>query len=620
MPAHIAVLPEHLASKIRAGEVVQRPESVVKELLENAIDAGATDIHVIVKSAGKSLIQVIDNGSGMNAEDAVVSFGHHATSKIHDLEDLDRIRTLGFRGEALASIAAVAHVELRTRRTSDDLATIVRMEGGELKETTTTAAPVGTSISVKNLFYNTPARRHFLKSDQTESKHCIETVYRTALAYPTIAFRLEMGEDVVVDAAPTDLHGRMAQLFGEQFAASHVPVQEKTDIISIGGFISQPTFSRRTKAEQYLFLNGRYFQSKTLQYAIYSAYEHVLIKGNYPSYVINITLDPKHIDVNVHPQKLEVKFDDEKMVYSMLNAVVKKGLSTYSLIPETTLPGGDLPDDARLRFAQGGRFEPMGDFRVNVATGEISSPSRMPVGERISRNPQPVPTDDAVSMLFSQTPEIETPSKEYHHDSLRKDVAEIGGSIWQLHNKYIVAQIRTGIIIVDQHVAHERVLYEKALDTLSAKLPFSQQLLFPCSIEMSPANIALVRDILPDLQGLGFAIRFFGKNTVVIDAVPQDVRPGNETWVLAELIEQAREYGQMGTPDARDHIAKTYACKAAIKAGDKLTPPEMNSLIDHLFATRMPYVCPHGRPIVIKIALEELDRRFGRPVPGDPMK
>jgi len=303
---------------------------------------------------------------------------------------------------------------------------------------------------------------------------------------------------------------------------------------------------------------------------------------------------------------------------------VKKGLNSYSLIPETALPDNAASDDARLRFTQGGRFEPMGDFRVNVSTGEISSPPRIPAGgaqsgagERFSRgSAQPAPTDDAVSLLFSQSPEIESPTKDFHHDSLRKDVAEIGGSIWQLHNKYIVAQIRTGIIIVDQHVAHERVLYEKVLNTLSANLPFSQQLLFPCNLEMSPANIALVHEILPDLQGLGFSIRFFGKNTVVIDAVPQDVRPGNETWVLAELIEQAREYGQMGTSEARDHIAKTFACKAAIKAGDKMTPPEMNSLIDQLFATQMPYVCPHGRPIVIKIALEELDRRFGRPVPA----
>jgi len=634
MAGIISILPEQLASKIRAGEVVQRAESVVKELVENAIDAGADSIHIVLAGAGKNLIQVIDNGSGMSPDDAIAAFGHHATSKLHDLEDLNRIRTLGFRGEALASIAAVAHVELRTRRAEDDLAAVVRIEGGEVKETAADAAPVGTSVSVKHLFYNTPARRHFLKSDQTELKHCLETAYRSALAHPHVAFQLTSNGEKIIDVAPADIRGRIEQLFGEAFASSHVYVQEKTDVVSIEGFISQPTFSRRTKAEQYLYLNDRYFQNKTLQFAVYSAYEHVLIKGNYPSYFLYITIDPKHVDVNVHPQKLEVKFDDERMVYTIVNALVKKGLQTYSLIPEISIPEGtssdnspgNAPEGAHLRFATGGKFEPMGEYRVNVQTGEVSTLSRMPsFGGNYSgrtgapfenRNPPKEKiTDDAVSLLFSQSPDGELPTKDFHHDSLRKDVADIGGSIWQLHNKYIIAQIRSGMIIIDQHVAHERVLYEKALATLSSKLPFSQQLLFPCNIEATPADVEFVKELLPDLQGIGFVVRFFGKNTIVIDAVPHDVKAGSETRVFTELIHNAREQGNLGVSEMRDYIAKTFACKAAIKAGDPLSPPEMNSLIDRLFATQMPYVCPHGRPIVIKIALEELDRRFGRSVP-----
>ena len=614
MSKHIQILPEHLASKIRAGEVVQRPESVLKELLENAIDAGATTVHVQVKQAGKSLIRVTDNGTGMSPEDARLACHHHATSKISSMDDLEHIRTLGFRGEGLASIVAVSQAELRTRRAEDDLAFVMRMEGGEIVETTQEAAPVGTTVIVKNLFYNTPARRHFMKSDATELKHCAEAVYRVALGFPHIGFTLLSGDDVIVATEPADLPVRLQQLYGEQFAAAHIPVEDSTDIISVWGFISTPAFARHTKADQYLFLNNRFIQSKSLQHAVFSAYEHVLIKGNYPSYFLFVSLDPRHVDVNVHPQKLEVKFDDERMVYNMIHAVVKRGISTQMILPEAAFSdalGND--DDARLRFVPPSAMPAggPGGVRVNTATGEVMSGMS---GGGWQRGPEIEPPD-AIASLFATAPVMEQPTRDYHHDTLRKDVAEIGTSIWQVHNKYIMAQIRTGIMIVDQHVAHERVLYEKALHTLSNNLPFSQQLLFPCSVPLSPGDIALVRSLLVDLEPLGFALRFFGKDTVIIDAVPHDVRPGSESRILMELVHQAREFDRMGVADARDMVAKTFACKAAIKAGDRLTGPEMNGLIDQLFATQMPYVCPHGRPIVIKIALDELDRRFGRPIP-----
>lgn len=615
MSGHIKILSEQLANKIRAGEVVQRPESALKELLENAIDAGATSVHVLLKQAGKQLIQVIDNGGGMAPDDALLAAQHHATSKISSIDDLEHIRTLGFRGEGLASIAAVSQMELRTRRPVDDVAYVIRGEGGTILDTGSEAGAVGTTVAVRNVFYNTPARRHFMKTDQTELKHCVEAVYRAALAFPAIGFTLQSGDDVLIQVESSDLPERLRQLYGEEFAARHVHVSESTDVISVAGFISAPSFARQSKADQYLFLNNRYIQSKSLQHAVFSAYEHVLIRGNYPSYFLFITLDPRHIDVNVHPQKLEVKFDDERMVYNMIHAVVKRGLSSFAVVPEASFTDALSGEDARLRFAPaipGSSFN--GGLQVNRNTGEVFQADSGGTAPW-ARGGDPGPMPDMLSTLFSTSVDMERPTQEYHHDTLRNDVAEIGSSIWQVHNKYIMAQIRTGIIIVDQHVAHERVLYEKALSHLSNNLPFSQQLLFPCSVSMSPNDIVLVRSLLGELEPLGFSLRFFGKDTVVIDAVPHDVRPGSESRILTELVHQARESDRLGVADVRDMVAKTFACKAAIKAGDRLTGPEMSGLIDQLFATQMPYVCPHGRPIIIKIALEELDRRFLRPVP-----
>ncbi len=617
MPTSIRILPEHIANKIRAGEVVQRPESVVKELVENALDAGATAITITLRGAGKTLIQVADNGNGMSAEDAMVACQHHATSKLGTIEDLERIRTLGFRGEALASIASVAHLEIRTRRPDDDLAFVVRIEGGTIVHSGQDSGPVGTTITVKHLFFNTPARRNFLKSDTTEQKHCVEAVHRAALAFPGVGFTLVSNDTVVIDAPPGEAYDRLAQLYGASFADEHVPVEESTDIIGVRGFISRPSFARQTKSDQYLFLNNRYIQSKSLQYAVTSAYEHVLIKGNHPSFFLFISLDPKHIDVNVHPQKLEVKFDDERAVFSVIHAVVKKALRAFALFPDAVVSGTETGEGG-LRFGGTSGLVGMGSFRVDVRTGEVSMPGGggSPAGERDDGGyPLPAPPDPYRS-LFAPRPERDEPS--LYHDALRQDVAEIGSSIWQVHNKYIIAQIRTGIIIVDQHVAHERVLYERALQRVTGNIPFTQPLLFPCSITLSPPELALVKAMQGELEPLGFALRFFGKDTVVIDGVPQDVKAGSERRVFTELLAEARDFERVGVGESRDLVAKTFACKAALKAGDKLTPPEMHKLIDELFATNMPYVCPHGRPIVIKISLAELDRRFGRTVQTEP--
>jgi DNA mismatch repair protein MutL len=612
MARTINILPEHIANKIRAGEVVQRPESVVKELVENAIDAGATAITVSLRGAGKSLIQVIDNGAGMSSEDAMVACLHHATSKLGSVEDLVSIRTLGFRGEALASIASVSHLEIRTRRAEDDLAFVVRIEGGTVMHSGQDSGSVGTSVTVKHLFFNTPARRNFLKSDTTEQRHCVEAVHRVAIAFPGVAIKLISNDDVGIDVSASDLGERLVQLYGRKFSDQYVPVEEVTDLFTVRGFVSRPNFARQTKGDQYLFLNDRYIHNKSLTYAVTSAYEHVLIKGSYPSFFLFIVLDPKHVDVNVHPQKLEVKFDDERSVFNVVHSVVKKGLRAFALFPDA-LMSGEGGNAAGLSFGGSSDLVSMGNFRVDVRTGEVTGPT--PAGGGTDSGIDVPPPPDPYRSLFA--PRGERDDHAYYHDMLRSDVAEIGSSIWQVHNKYIMAQIRSGIIIVDQHVAHERVLYERALQRVQGNIPFTQSLLFPCSISLSPPDLALVKSMLGELEPLGFALRFFGKDTVIIDGVPQDVKAGSEQRVFNDLLGEARNFDQIGVGETRDMVAKTFACKAAIKAGDRLTAPEMHKLIDELFATNMPYVCPHGRPIVIKLSLAELDRRFGRPVQTD---
>ncbi|MEN3037624.1 MAG: DNA mismatch repair endonuclease MutL [Candidatus Kryptonium sp.] len=605
----IKILPDEIASKIAAGEVIQRPESVVKELIENSIDAGAKNITVILKEAGKTLIQVIDDGCGMSEDDAVLAFERHATSKIETYEDLENIRTLGFRGEALASIAAVAKVEMKTRTQDDELATLVRIEGGKLIEVSKTAHPVGTSILVKNLFYNTPARRNFLKSNHTEFRHAYEAFIRFAIAYPEISFEFISDDEVISKFEATDLETRIKQTFGDDFFETLIPVNEKTEFISIHGFISKPEFSKKTKSDQFIFLNRRYIINRSINHAVYSAYEHLLEKGNFPSFILMISIDPRHVDVNVHPSKLEVKFDDEHGIYNFVRAVIKHSLSKFNLIPEV-------------------EFEPSGGIKLRTSSEIEQIKQRLinltePIKEKIQKEKQ-----YSLEFLASSFPEAETGIKaKVGLEKVEKISKEIqstisqaeersdseGTSFMQIHGKYIIAQIKSGIMIIDQHVAHERILYEKALDRLNSGSPFTQQLLFPQTIELAPADMAIVKELKEHLESLGFDLRIFGKNTLVLYGVPPEIKQGAEKKILQEIIELYKENSN-AEPNLsiRENLAKSFACKTAIKAGDRLTSEEIQVLIDQLFLTQNPYVCPHGRPIIIKISLEELDKRFGR--------
>ncbi len=610
----IKILPENLANKIAAGEVVQRPESVVKELIENSVDAGSTSIELVIKKAGKSLIQVFDNGTGMNEEDAILCIQKHATSKISEYSDLENILTLGFRGEALSSIASVSQFEIKTETSDEDFGTLVRIDDSGNVIVEKGSYSKGTSVAVKNLFFNTPARRNFLKSDFTELKHIIDTFNRIALSHPKINFKLHNDDEIILNYSAGTIEDRIQQVFADNMLDALIKVEEKTDFISLYGYAGKPTMLKKSKGDQYLFLNSRYVVSKQINHAVFTAYENILEKGDYPFFLLFLDIDPQRIDVNVHPSKLEVRFDDDKDVYSFVLAVVKKSLATHDLVPlmqfTDTAPEGD-----KLSFNNFNRVE-KNDFSDRPVFSERKSVARTDFSDR------------EIDLIFSAIPENINQENITHHPFEKNDTREVyheagnyeqkngnedGATfIIQLHNKYILSQIKTGLMIIDQHVAHERVLYEKVWKRFEADLPFSQQLLFPRTVELDPGSFGLVKEIYPFLTKLGFTLKFFSKNTIVIEGVPEDVKSGSEEKVLLDLINEYTTNQRENKLESKENIAKSYSCKAAIKAGDYLSEKEMRLLIDQLFATSMPYVCPHGRPIVVKISLDEFDRRFGR--------
>lgn len=615
MAKRIKILPDNIASKIAAGEVVQRPESVLKELMENAIDAGAKIVEVIIKRAGKTFIQVCDDGSGMSEEDLVLCVQKHATSKIEAFEDLEAIKTLGFRGEALSSIAAVSQLEIRTETREEEIGTALKNdEAGNIK-IDKGSFPKGTCVTVKNLFFNVPARRKFLKTDTTEFKHIVDTFNRIALSHTSISFKFFNGVDSVFDYPAESLKERVGHVFGENMPDALIPIEEKTELISVYGFVGKPSLLRKSRGDQYLFLNSRYILNKNINHAVFTAYENILEKGDYPFFLLFIEIDPERIDVNIHPSKLEAKFDDEKDIYNFILSVVRKGLGSHDLVPSMVFSEQDMSEE-KLAFK---KFQPANrdDF------------SDRPGRERYQPEVKKY-SEEEIDLLFgSITDEVVIKTegkiepklykgneqKEMHHEKAElntPDKTEESPFIIQLHNKYILSQIKSGLMIIDQHVAHERVLYEKALNRLETDIPFSQQLLFPKKVKTDPARVSLLKELEPYLSRLGFQLKFLAKETVKIEGVPDDVRKGTEEQVLFDLLEEYANNEREKHLEQKDNVAKSYSCKTAIKAGDRLDERAMRLLIDQLFATSMPYVCPHGRPIVVKISLNEFDRRFGR--------
>ena len=599
--AKIKVLSEEIASKIAAGEVVQRPESVVKELIENSIDAGAKSIDVEVKDAGKSFIRVTDDGAGMNEEDALLAFERHATSKIETYQDLENVSTLGFRGEALYSIAAVSQVELKTKTGEEDAAVYLRIDGGKREELSRAALATGTTIIVRNLFFNTPGRRNFMKANPTEFRHVYQTVSRYAIAFPNIEFTLQSGEDVVLRAKSDTVRGRLDEVFGDRFTDSLVSFEEDYDHLKISGFLGKPEYTKRTRGEQFLFLNKRYVLSKAVNHAAFSAYENLIDKGDFPFFAIFIEMPPDEVDVNVHPSKMEVKFRDERSIYGAIRSATRSALVRSDLVPEM----GMSSDSGRFFSRPTTESSRGGIVPVTFSSGGAPSSGprgRMLEDERIA---------DAVDPLFSlRVPQNRSNSTDTAEDE-SGPIDSGQGIIYQLHNKYIISQISTGLLVVDQHAAHERVIYERTLRRFNEHGQNTQQLLFPISLNPGPADFTIVEEILPDLNLMGFSIKTFSGTTVVLDGVPVDLKPGRESTILTEILEDYKRDNDLRlTP--REKLCKTYACKAAVKAGDYLTMEEMESLIDQLFQAEVPYVCPHGRPVLVKIPLLELDKKFGR--------
>ena len=592
----INVLPEDLINKIAAGEVIDRPASVVKELVENALDAGATEITVIIGEGGKSLIQVVDNGSGMDESDLLLAFQRHATSKISDYADLTRIQTLGFRGEALASIASVARVEAKSVPQGSTSGHLLRIEGGVMQQVQAHAGNPGTSVAVKNLFFNTPARRKFLRATNTEYRQILSVLNRFFLAYPELSFTLVKDGEAVQELKPQSLEERIGAVLGSRVRKNLVPV-ENEGYLRISGFVGNQDAARSSRGDQYFYFNRRYFTHKNLNYAVFSAYGDIIPRGTYPFFLLFLEMEPEQADVNVHPTKMEVKFSNEQLVFASVRGAVKRALSTAHVIP--TFSPQTAPPSRPETTTQADWYRP-----AVQPQGELSL--RGP--ELPPQPPSPGPSlgsgDAAAPPLV--TPQATPPPLPGGDKSIYEPT-----NVWQVHRKYILSEIKTGLILIDQHVAHERILYEQALESFEKRKPASQQLLFPLTVELSAEDFELLLEMIPFLERIGFIIKAFGKNTVVLEGVPSGIRLTGEEKCLIDMLDEFKR-GKKENLDIRDNVAKSFACRSAIKAGEPLTREAMNALIDQLFSTREPYFCPHGRPVIINLSLEEIDRRFKR--------
>ena len=616
MPDIIQLLPDAVANQIAAGEVVQRPASAVKELVENAIDAGADKIQLILKDAGKSLIQVIDNGGGMSLTDARMSFERHATSKIRKADDLFAIRTMGFRGEALASIAAIAQVELKTRRHEDELGTRIFIEGSEVLKQEACSADTGTSICVKNLFYNTPARRNFLKSNPVEMRHILDEFQRIALANPKVFFSLYHDGQEVYHLPAAILKQRIIHLFGNNYNQRLVPVEEDTTIIKLHGFVGKPEFARKTRGEQFFFVNNRFIRDAYLNHAVLSAFEELLPDETYPLYVLFIDIDPSKIDINVHPTKTEIKYQDEKAIYAIIRSAVKRSLGRYNITPSldfdqensiehlvTTKPFEEI-------VAPTISFNP--DFNPFNSESKIEReiPFLRNTGE-YRKSPIPANWDTLYEISKKETT---LQQQVYEEKTIVADEQEVSRpaerQLFQVHSRFILSPIKSGFMLINQQAAHERILYERFLQQLQNHSGVSQQSLFPQSVTLNSSDFELLKELLPDIRALGFDIREFGKNTVVVEGIPADLSNVDENKLLETLLEGYKNNQSILKLDKRDSLARSLARNAATKSGTKMSLEEMNLLVDQLFACQMPNLALNGKLVITTFTLNELLERF----------
>ena len=627
----IQLLPDAIANQIAAGEVIQRPASVVKELLENSIDAGSTNIKLVIKDAGRTLIQVIDDGCGMSETDARMSFERHATSKIRQSEDLFCIRTMGFRGEAMASIAAVAQVELRSRRHFDELGTRLVVEASEVKTQEPCPCSRGTTLSVKNLFYNVPARRNFLRSNTVEMRHIMDEFQRIAIANSDIFFSLHHNNSEIFHLPAGNLRQRLIGVFGNNANKKLVPVSEETDILKLSGFVGKPEFAKKTRGEQYFFVNNRFIKSGYLNHAVVAAYEDLLPKDTYPLYVIFIDIDPARIDINVHPTKQEIKFEDERLVYNYLKVAIRHSLGQYSIMP--TLDFDQAPAFYNTLTSANRpikREETVKSSTSKGSAGSSSSSVSSVVGDshRQANNLQnwqklyegldnfdTEPTTDSSGSTEEIPPALTLESK--WHDEDTENPATTSGTAkkgrktpFQLHNSYVVSQIKSGMLIIDQQAAHERILYDCYLTVLEQQQNATQSQLFPRTLSLSPSDAKLLSDILETVNDLGFDIQEFGTNTFVVNGIPSELAGKQDELKLIEtLLEQYKNNLSLKL-NIKENIARSMAKSASIKTGQSLEVEEMQALIDQLFACEVPYKSPSGRKCFISVELDELAKRF----------
>ena len=623
MPDKILLLPDNIANQIAAGEVIQRPASAVKELLENAVDAGATEIKLIINDAGKSLVQVIDNGGGMSETDARMSFERHATSKITTIDDLFHIKTMGFRGEALASIAAVAQVELKTKRLADETGTYIEIENSVVKKQEPIAVAEGTSIAMKNLFFNVPARRNFLKSNNAEMRHIVDEFTRVALAFPQIFFSLTANNQQIFHLEAGNLKQRILQLLGNTYNTKLVSVKEDTDYMNIYGFVGKPDTAKKTRGDQYFFVNNRFIKSAYLNHAVMNAYQEMVTKDSFPMYVLFIDLDPTQVDVNVHPTKQEIKFEDEKIIYAFVQAAVKHALAQFSVTPtldfeldasiqQLSSIQQPFTEEKKSAAASGSIFkgfteknkahfiEPSQRSELKHWRGFYESRESGVGSEGSGENIQQ-------SMLNAQ------------HSS---EISPIHGSpftihdtnLTQLHSEYILSQTASGFILINQQAAHERIIYERLQEAAKGKAVATQRSMFPVTIELAAADTVLLEELMNDLQQLGYMIEPFGKNTFVVQGTPADVAQGNEKQVIDSLLEQYKHFSNDLKFSKREKLIRSLAWQQSIKAGRQLSEKEMEALVEDLFKCKQPNSSPNGNPTYLEFKKEQLEKMFQKPL------
>ena len=598
----IQLLPDHVANQIAAGEVVQRPASVVKELIENAIDAGATNIKLLLKDAGKTLIQVIDDGKGMSATDARMSFERHATSKIQKAEDLFNLSTKGFRGEALASIAAISHVELKTKPAEDELGTGIKIEGSKVISQDFISTGKGTSFAVKNLFYNIPARRNFLKSDTVETRHIIDEFQRVALAHPDISFLLHHNNNEVYHLKQGNLRQRIVAVFGTKMNEKLVPINEKTDLVSIQGFIAKPEFSKRKRGEQFFFVNNRFIKSSYLNHAVVSAFDGLLESGAHPSYFLYLTVPSSSIDINIHPTKTEIKFDNEKVLYAILRATVKHSLGQYNVAPVLDF-NRDAGLDTPYSFQPNSKTTAIPKISVDPDFNPFKEEFQKEINFPFKREKQ----TQSWESLYTDVDTCDAGQSASLFEHLEEEKTQ---KTFQIQRKYVMSLIKSGVVLINQSLAHQRILYEQFLESITVKEANSQQLLFPVQISFSSAEIEMIYTIKTELENAGFSFDEFTKDSVTIKGIPVSVTESKISIILEELLNDMN----LEVPDASfshfDVMAKSFSKTLAIKTGTRLSEKEQESLVNDLFSCKEPTISPFGKASFKTLTLQQIDHLF----------